>query len=497
MTGQTADPPGALPADHRRLLALRLRGRAPRGPDSSSSASIAVTADRTQTSSAQQRVWLMHELARDPAASNVSSLWHVSGGPLDITRLADALAAVSRRHEILRTRYREVEGEVRQSISGDELPLGLVDLTGLAPSVAIERAAEAARHDTAQAFDLARDPPVRFVAYQLRCGEHLLHACFHHIAVDGPSIALFWRDLSAAYAALSSGRPPPPPPAVQYVDYAGWQNRWLDGPEAAEQVTFWRMFLDGAPPYVAIVTDRDRPKVPGGEAGLAVVDVPDETLVRLRSLSQSAGTTQFMTLLAAFYAFLAWRTGQTDLVVGSPSAGRARPEFDDVMGVFVNTIALRLQWTGDPTFRQLLAKTRDMALAAYQHQELPFQRIVQAIRPRRRSGRNPIFNIWFDVVQQQAQPDFAGMRVSEVPVRLRGPRVDLSVRLVESGGRLSCSFAYTTDLWTASTVDQIASRFVRLLEVIGQRPDEAITSITVLAESRPHHGREEERHDPR
>lgn len=489
--------PAELPEEHRRLLELRLRGRAPRGPGSPSIGSIAVTADRTQTSSAQQRVWLMHELAQDPAASNVSSLWHVSGGELEIPLLARALAEVSRRHEILRTRYREVDGEVRQYVWSDELTLsGCVDLTDLDPPAAVEQATEAARRDTARAFDLAREAPVRFVAYQLRSGEYVLHACFHHIAVDGPSIALFWRDLSTAYAALSLGRPVPPAPAVQYVDYAAWQNRWLDGPEAAEQVAFWREFLDGAPPHVAIATDHERPKAPWGEAGLTVVGVPDETVDRLRSLSRSAGTTQFMTLLAAFYAFLAWRTGQTDLVVGSPSAGRARPELDNVMGVFVNTITLRLRWTGDPTFRQLLASTRDMALTAYQHQELPFQRIVQELRPRRERGRNPIFNIWFDVVHEQSRPHFAGMRVSEVPVRLRGPRVDLSVRIAESGRQLRCSFAYTTDLYQASTVEELGSRFVRLLEAIGERPDEAITSIAALAESRLRHGREEERHGP-
>jgi condensation domain-containing protein len=485
--------PGALPADHRRLLERRLSGRAFSGAGEHTSGPPGVTTDRTQTSSAQQRVWLMHKLAGGAAPAHVSALWRLSGGSLDIERLAQALAEVGRRHEVLRTRYRELDGEVRQFVWPDELPLSeCVDLTGLPLPTALNRTVQAAAQDTARPIDLAKDAPVRLVVYRLRPDDHVLHACFHHIAVDGPSMALFWRELSAAYTALSLGQPMPAAPTVQYGDYAVWQNSWLDGAEAAQQVAFWRQFLADAPPYVVVPTDHDRPEALRGDAGVAVIDVPEETSAQLRSLACAESATQFMTLLTALYVCLATWTGQTDLVIGSPIAGRARPEFDDVIGVFVNTAALRLRWTGEPTFRELLGMTRDMTLTVYQNQELPFQRIVRELRPRRERNRNPIFNIWFDFVGEQPHPPFAGMRVSQVPVKYQSMGMDLALRVTDSGGRLSCALTYSTDLFEASTGHALASRFVRLLVEIGRHPDQRIEPVAAPAAPRPPHGHEKD-----
>ncbi|WP_431947427.1 condensation domain-containing protein [Micromonospora marina] len=467
-----------LPGDYRRLVQQRLRGGATSNPDPHGYKSIPVATDRAHTSPAQQRVWLMQHLAADPAAPNVSTLRRVSGGPLNVPMLARALADLGHRHEVLRTRYQETGGELRACAWHDDLLLaGYVDLADVTADVALDTALRLAERDALRPFDLARDTPVRLTVYRLGPADHVLHACLHHIAVDGASMELFWRDLAATYDALLHGRPAPAGPPIQYADFASWQNAWLRGPEAAEQLAFWRELLDGAPSHADVTPDHERPKVLRSDAGMVETVVSPHNSHRLRGLARAEGATAFMTLLAAFYVLLSGSTGRTDMIVGSPIAGRSRPELDNVIGVFANTIALRMQWTGDPTFRRLLGMTRSMALSAYQHQDIPFQRVVQVLRPRRERNRTPFFNVWFDLAHQQQPPGFARLQVSELPVRYSGTSVDLALRVIDAPAGFSCCLLYRADLYEATTVQRLASRFVRLLEAVAERPDGTISSI--------------------
>jgi hypothetical protein len=474
-----------LPAEYRELIERRLSGRAYRKPDPQPGEAIWATADRTQTSLTQQRVWVMQALAANPASSNVPAMWRVTGDLIDIRVLTRALADVSRRHEILRTRYLEVNGELKQDVWTHDVALpGYVDLTHMSLPAALAEARKCAEKDTLRPFDLTRDAPVRLTVYRLRPDDHVLHACFHHIAVDGPSMELFWREISITYDALSCGGPMPEPSPVQYVDFAAWQNAWVDSAEAALHLAFWRNFLADAPQQIDMAIDHDRPRVPRGEVESMDIDIAYATATRLRALARAEGATPFMTLLAALYAFLFSRTGQTDIVIGSPIAGRPRPELDNVIGLFVNSLALRLRWTGDPTFLEILDMTRSMTLSAYQHQDLPFQRVVQALRPPRRRNRSPFFNIWFDVSLERPQLRFGSARVTELPIGYTDSEMDMEILIEESAEGLSCSAIYSKELYEAATVRLLLSRFSRLLQVVAEVPDQPLTSIIARAGSR-------------
>lgn len=474
-----------LPAEYRELIERRLSGRAPRQPGPRSHEAITATADRTRTSLTQQRVWVMQALSADPASSNVPALWRVTGDLMDIHVLARAFAEVGRRHEVLRTRYLEADGELRQDVRTHDLPsLGYVDLTGMDAPAALAEARKRAEKDTARPFDLARDAPVRLTVYRLRPDDHVVHACFHHIAVDGPSMGLFWREITTIYDALARGGSMPEPPPVQYGDFAAWQHAWIDSAEAAGQRAFWRDFLAGAPQSADMAIDHERSRVPRGEVGSVEIAISPAVTTRLQALGRTAGTTPFMTLLAAFYALLFGCTGETDLVIGSPIAGRPKPEMDNVIGLFVNTLALRLRWTGDPTFIQMLDMTRSMTLSAYQHQDLPFQHVVEALRPPRRRNRSPFFNIWFDVSLEQSRLRFGNAVVTELPIGYTDSDMDLEMVIRQSVEGLLCSATYRKELYEAATVRRLLTRFSRLLQVVTEAPDQPVTSLIAGADSR-------------
>jgi hypothetical protein len=481
---RTADaPPGppyldGLTGEHRRLVERRLSGGASKRRHVHQYGSIPLATNRTRTSSAQQRVWLMQQLAADPVAANLFTLWRLRGGPLNVAVLGRALADLGRRHEILRTRYRDSGGELRADAWSDDLRLaGAVDLTDMPLGTALGTALRSAGPDASRPFDLARDAPVRLTVYRLSPDDHVLHGCFHHIAVDGASLELFWRDLAATYDELLHGAPARAAAPIQYADFAAWQEAWLRGSEAAAQLAFWQELLDGAPPQTDIAPDHERPKVLRLNAGTIEIAVSPQSTHRLRALAHAERTTAFMTLLTAFAVLHSGYTGRTDLTVGSPIAGRSRPELDDVIGVFTNSLPLRLRWTGDPTFRRLLGITRNLTVSAYENQDIPFQRIVQVLRPRRERNRTPLFNVWFDLVHQQQPPGFAGLQVSELPVRYTDIDVDLALRMADTPAAFSCCFLYRVDLYEAASVQRLAARFVRLVDAVGERPDEAVSWI--------------------
>ncbi|HEY2737238.1 MAG TPA: condensation domain-containing protein, partial [Thermoanaerobaculia bacterium] len=333
----------------------------------------------------QQRLWFLHRLEPGSAVYNLPLALRLTG-PLDAGALERSLDEVFRRHEVLRTTFAEgPDGEPRQ-IMAPFHPAGLprVDLAGLSPAAARAEADRQTTREARRPFDLVHGPVAR--AFLLRLGEqehHLLVSC-HHIAFDGWSAGVLRRELSALY-----GGSPLLEPAFQYRDFALWQRRWLSGETLAAQLAYWRQRLAGAPGVLELPADRPRPPVQSFRGATLALAVP----AGIASLARSEGATLFMTALAAFAALLGRFTGQMDLVVGSPVANRTAAGLDDLLGFFVNTLALRADLAGDPPFRILLGRVRETALSAYAHQDLPFERLVEELQPSRDPSRSPLFQV--------------------------------------------------------------------------------------------------------
>jgi condensation domain-containing protein len=306
----------------------------------------------------------------------------------------------------LRTTFSAVEGVPAQIISAPAaVPISREDLSGLPET---EREAEALRLATAEAqrpFDLVEGPLVRAALLRLGAEEHVLLLTMHHIVSDGWSMGVLVRELAALYEAFRRGEPSPLGELpVQYADYAVWQREWLSGEVLEEQLDYWRRQLAGAPPALGLPTDRPRPQVATYHGAVEKFELSAELSESLKKLGRSEGATPFMTLLAAFYALLYRYSGQEEIVVGSPVAGRTRAETEGLIGFFVNTLALRTDLRGNPRFVELLKRVREVCLGAYGHQEVPFEKLVAELQPGRDMSRHPFFQVMFVLQNVPLEP---------------------------------------------------------------------------------------------
>ncbi|HST58364.1 MAG TPA: condensation domain-containing protein, partial [Longimicrobium sp.] len=333
---------------------------------------------RTEPASyAQERLWFLDRLEPGSANYNIAVARRL-GGALDAGALERALGEIIRRHEALRTTFTEVDGAPVQVVApfgGFALPVE--DLSGLderdREAAVRQRAGEEAR----RAFDLTAGPLFRAALLRLREEEHVLLITMHHIVSDGWSMGVLFRELSVLYEAYrEGGESPLPELPVQYADYAVWQREQLEGETLHRQLAYWRERLSGAPELLELPTDHPRPAVQTYRGASVPVELSPELLERLQALGRSEGTTLYMTLLAAFQVLLSRYSGSEDIVVGSPIAGRARKETEELIGFFVNTLVLRTELGGDPTFREVLGRVRGATLGAYEHQEVPFEKLV-------------------------------------------------------------------------------------------------------------------------
>ena len=386
-------PRPELSAAKRALIEARLRGQL-------RSSGIVPRADRdgAPLSFAQERLWFIDRLEPGSAVYNIPVAWRLDGA-LDEAALERALGEIVRRHEALRTTFREVDGSPVQVIApfgGFTLPVE--DLSGLGEA---DREVEARRRATEEAmrpFDLAAGPLFR--AALLRLGEesHVLLLSMHHIVSDGWSMGVLFRELSALYAAYREGRESPLPElAVQYADYAVWQREHLRGERLERQLSYWRERLAGAPELLELPTDHPRPAVQTYRGASERIELPGELLERLRALGRSEGATLYMVVLSAFQVLLSKYSGSEDIVVGSPIAGRTRDEVAGLIGFFVNTLVLRTDLGGDPSFREVLRRVREVTLGAYEHQELPFEKLVAELQPERSLSHSPLFQVSFSL----------------------------------------------------------------------------------------------------
>ena len=319
---------------------------------------------------------------------------------------------------------------------------------------------------------------------RLAVDEHVLLVNVHHIASDGWSVGVFHRELAAAYAAFVRGTEPVfPPLPIQYADYAVWQRTWLQGPVLAAQRAYWQRQLADLRP-LELPTDRPRPPVAEHQGAQLVVNLPAPVTAALKDLGRREGATLFMTLLAAFQVLLHRYSGQTDIAVGSPIAGRGRPEVEGLIGFFVNTLVLRSDLSGDPSFRELLARVRATALGAYAHQDLPFEKLVEELAPARDLSRQPLFQVLFVLQNAPGAPlALDGIAVNHLPGEIESAKFDLTLSVRESVEGLHLRWEYARDLFEASTIGRLAGHFQVLLEAIVADPARRIGELPLLTEA--------------
>ncbi|WP_432906337.1 amino acid adenylation domain-containing protein [Micromonospora matsumotoense] len=439
------------------------------------------------TSYGQQRLWFLDQLEPGSAEYLVPMVYHLTG-TLDTATLHRAVEQVSARHEVLRTRYVADNGIPLQVVDPPgPVAFDVVDLAGAANAAPRARAIiEAA---SARPFDLTAERPLRVTVVHTAADEHLVAITLHHIAFDNWSLGIFLRELNEAYAAgLAGARWSTQPLAVQYADVAAWQrDRQADG-TLGSQIEYWRTQLAG---LVPVELTPDRPRQPGRDlrGDLLIVDVPQDTAVAARELGNRTGATLFMVLLAAFDVLLGRHTGRTDIAIGTPVAGRTRPESEDLIGFFVNNLVVRADLGGDPNSLDLIDRIRRTTLKAFAHQEVPFEHLVDALQPDRDLSRNPLFQIMFEVQHStDASPAaLAGCTAVGLGSGVAVAKFDLTLSVMEQpDGRLECWFEYATALFDRATVERLARQYLRLLSGMVADPHTRISELDLLSADERH-----------
>ncbi|HEY8208949.1 MAG TPA: amino acid adenylation domain-containing protein [Myxococcaceae bacterium] len=430
---------------------------------------------------AQQRLWFLQQL--DPGGTHYT----MSGafrllGPLAVAHLEWALSEVVRRHEALRATFHSAGGSPVQRLEGfTALELPLVDLGALP---AADRAGEVerlAREDALRPFDLSRGPLLRAQLLRLSAREHVLLVSMHHIVSDGGSTEVLWRELAALYRARAEGRGSPLEPLViQYADFAAWERGRWQGAGLEASLAYWVGALGGAPATLSLPLDRPRPAAQSFRGAHLPFAIPGELRARLEALGRERGATLFMTLLAAFQAFLGRLAGQDDVVVGTQVANRNRPELEPLIGIFANALALRARLDEAGTFQELLAQVRRRVLEGFAHQELPFDRVVEALRPERSLSHAPIFQAMLVLLPESPAPELAGVTVSPLPVEGGTTKFDLSLSLEHRGGAVEGSWEYATDLFDAATIEQLSRHFAGFLEAVSRAPEMPLGRVPLM-----------------
>lgn len=437
---------------------------------------------------AQQRLWFLNQLEPESCAYNERSALRLDGA-LNLDALHRAINTIVARHEILRTTYAMTDGgEPLQRIGEPQvIDLPVVDFSEVAEHRWDDEVQRIAAELRERPFDLRKDFPLRLALIKLTPSCHVLIEVKHHIASDGWSTSVFTRELATLYNCLSQGLPSPLPELpIQYADYAVWQREWLQGSVLEKQLAFWKAQLKDVP-VLDRPTDRPRPFSSCKSGAKKTLKLSQALIDRLKTLSKREGTTLFMTLLAAFQVLLHRYTGQDDIAVGTPIAGRTRKETEGLIGFFVNTLVLRTKLQGNPTFSDLLARVRETALQAYEHQDLPFEKLVEELNPDRNQSRNPLFQVMFAVQNMpRSNLELSGLKVSPVEIESSTAKFDISAAFVERDGEMTLRIEYRTDLFEAETIERMLGHFRNLLEGIVANPEQRISELPLLTETEKH-----------
>ncbi|HEX4496909.1 MAG TPA: amino acid adenylation domain-containing protein [Thermoanaerobaculia bacterium] len=427
----------------------------------------------------QQRLWFMDQLQPGSPFYNIFAAVRLTG-ELDIPALRQACAEIVRRHESLRTVFASRDGEPVQILrQAEAFDLPAEDLRQLPES---ERRQEAVRRVTQEAnrpFDLTRGPLVRCSLLRLGENEHVMTLALHHIVGDGWSVGVFIRELVALYQSFVDGKSSPlPDPPVQYADFAAWQREWLQGDVLSGQLAYWKERLAGAPSLIRLRTDHPRPAAQSFQGGRRTADLPADLAARLKVLSRGEDCTLFMTLLAAFQVLLHLDTGEEDVLVGSPLSSRNWQEIEGLIGFFVNTLVFRGDLSGDPSFRELLGRTRRSVLDAFAHQHLPFHRLVEELRPERSLAHSPIFQVGFTFQTSTEEPvKAANLTAERFDFEVETTQFDLNLSLSDTAQGLIAVLQYSRDLFAETTIEWTLERFRQLLELVAASSDLRLSEI--------------------
>jgi len=422
---------------------------------------------------AQERLWFLNQLEPNSAAYNISAMIHLSGS-LHRTALERSLNEIIGRHEVLRTTVEALDGRPVQVIAPTATnTLPVVDLLDLAEAERQATVVRQATMDGQHPFDLARGPLMRTTLLRIGDTEYVLLLTMHHIISDGWSMGVLVRELTALYEAFSRDQSSPLPPlSVQYGDFAVWQRAWLQDEVLHRQLAYWREQLRGTLPVLELLTDRPRLPRQTSRGAIHSFVLRPNLIDELKALSHAEGVTLFMTLLAAWNTLLHHWTGQEDVIVGAPIAGRNHSELEGLIGFFVNTLVLRTDLSGNPSFRELLTRVRTVTLGAYAHQDVPFERLVEMLQPERDMSRNPIFQVAFTFQYAPMRASRAsGVTVSPSKIDNGTAKFDLTLNVEEHPQGLSGWFEYNTDLFDRSTVSRMAGELQDLLEAIIAHPE--------------------------
>ncbi|MBC1238391.1 non-ribosomal peptide synthetase [Nostoc sp. 2RC] len=437
------------------------------------------------TSFAQQRLWFLHQLEPNSSVYNLPYGLRISGN-LKVEALQQAFEAIANRHEILRTNFTTVDGNPAQVIAKSRSIL--IPVVNLSQCSEVGRAAqvqELINKEAEYSFDLAQDSLLRITLIQLGEKEYLLLLTLHHIIFDGWSIGVFIGELTALYKAFSTGTASPLPELpIQYADYAIWQREWLQGMALKTRLDYWKQQLAGSLPVLELPTDHPRLAVQNFQGATESFSLSSDLSQALKHISQQAGITLFMTLLAAFKTLLYRYTGEGDIIVGSPTANRNRPEIEGLIGFFVNTLVLRTYLGDNPSFRQLLLRVQKVTSGAFDHQDLPFEKLVEEMQPERSLSHTPLFQVMF-VLQNAPMPplELPELILNPVIVDSKTAKVDLSLSVTDTPQGLMGNLEYNTDLFEAATIKRMVGHFQTLLESIVVNPDHRLSDLPILTET--------------
>ncbi|WP_436866196.1 non-ribosomal peptide synthase/polyketide synthase [Bacillus fungorum] len=440
--------------------------------------------DSPLLSFAQQRLWFLNELDSNSAFYNIPIGFRVTGN-LNVSALEKALHDIIRRHEVLRTAFAKVDGEALQQIHLDmNINMTLVEIEHLSDKEQEAQITFFIEQESKKPFDLHTGPLLRLALIRLKSNEHILLLTVHHIVFDVWSMDVFMKELAAYYEAWTQGgKLELPELPVQYADFANWQRQWLQKEVIDKQIDYWKQKLEGAPPALELPTDRPRPPVQTFNGSHETRNLSRSLLKALQKVSYQEDATLFMTMLAAFQVVLYRYTNQQDILIGSPIANRQLSEVEELIGLFTNTLVLRTQITENMSFRELLKQVRITALEAYEHQNLPFEKLVEELQPNRDLSRSPLFQIMLayqDFTSQEFMMDevvFEGIDIDN-----KTSKFDLTLFVQETEYGLATTIEYNTDLFDRATIQRMLGHLERLLEQVIQNPHQSITEIPMLSE---------------
>jgi amino acid adenylation domain-containing protein len=439
-------------------------------------------------SSSQTRLWFLDRLEGQSSTYNVPAAVQITG-ELQVDAFEQAIAEIVRRHEVLHTHFEQVNGNAVQVIDADfTLTLPIIDLQELAADKQSAEVQRLAVLEATKPFDLSKSPLMRVTLLRLGAKSHVFLLNMHHVVSDAWSIGIFIQELSTLYVAFSSGKISPLPElSIQYADFAAWQRQWLSGEVYQAKLNYWKQQLADAPPLLELPTDKPRPPIQTFKGSSLSYAIAPNLSEKLKLLSQKSGVTLFMTLHAAFALLIHRYSGQNDVSIGTPIANRNRKEIEPLIGFFVNTLVLRTRLEENQSFSKLLKQVQQVTLKAYEHQDVPFERVVEALQTERNLSHSPLFQVMFALQNApMGQLELPGVTIAPLEIETVTSKFDLTLSMEETPQGLIGTWEYSTDLFNADTITRMAGHFQNLLEAIVASSEAPLNSLSFLTDAEKH-----------